>query len=1047
MQSDELRKRQFPYCTVLLILGAFACNLCVLIGNLRTASAMNELGYSSKGWSRVGLGIAKSLEDELDYKMHEVSSQLLQSLGHISFVQDAMEVVISIVGNETDGAVENATALLQQRNPQALAMLQRAGGDPLQALVPVISGSVHQVMEGLQAKVAQLLHELLELLKPALKQVEDWLHKFGETIQNSIEAFSVTLDRVQKIFDQLMQQLNGHGDNVEELLNETIQLFNVDNSGDISVDDLQLVAELYSITALKGEKAEELMKKYDDSGDMELQYDEMQELVQDESVPDLMPVVLRIFARRMSEVAGNVKAARMRDEVALAVSQYLALVCAKNMTRASWVADALGNGSVPIAFTTDLFVQMCLNNDDPNNQMTSVDIGKIMTQLMYELHPGYTLETLDLMSNTTFWASEGFRAKDQPKCLRLFTEWITDANMSTTQPPSSFRAAAERGVDNTGSDKTVVEMLAAHGHPSSDQEVLLAMPATAQRLAEEGVALHLLEEHRARQQERERRFSSRSSQVLITHLFGGVPPTDRNKKSSTQKAVSSGQKARPETLQFATWLANNASSRADDYQHECFEYSSQSSSALDSFATQIKGMVSKVEGFLNVMMKYSTPAAIDRLEQQVEDFTSNAVGDVLKVVEEKVVKQLNQSIPLVEGAVKHAAHEAGEKLGHMIGDILGTPMGHALKEPIQEVIGKMADDSAASQRIGEKLGEGLAVAISNLSASILGDQVGDAMEGLVVAGLKAAGDGASSKLHLGLLQERSGGIPVLVSGVWEKMAELLKKLVNMLPSATDTLKFARKEVSKLYSNLNSIFRIFENKGAQIFDSISSLWRMLWTIYFLFLVSLYPFILFYALWCRGWFSGPQPLTAEEEEAYQKPQTFRESCAACRRSCSMCMKLCHDTSLCLWSLVMLVQVIALVVFVISIALCILAGVKVFITAGCAQIYVINDETICKEALVSIRDFLSTFVVSSALTPLEDSCVSNDLLACELISRKMATSSALTTVFSLLSAVLTLQLTFDSAISHEQARWRRIVTKKMLDEEAEALADVAQASGSAP
>jgi len=419
---------------------------------------------------------------------------------------------------------------------------------------------------------------------------------------------------------------------------------------------------------------------------------------------------------------------------------------------------------------------------------------------------------------------------------------------------------------------------------------------------------------------------------------------------------------------------------------------------------------------------------------------------VLKVVEERLVYQLNNSVPIVEGAVRHAAHEAGEKLGHMIGDALGTPMGKAMKEPIQEVVGNLAEGSDASLRIGEKLGDKLAKVISNLSSAILGDQVGDAMEDLVVAGLKAAG-GALGNMHLdlGLVQERSVGLPPLVSGVWEKMAQLLKKLVHLLPTATSTLKLARKEVSKLYSNMNSIFMTFEHKGSKIFDAIAGLWRTLWSCYFAVLVSMYPLLLFYAFWSRGYFGGPQPLSKEEEERYQKPKSFTESCVVCCHSCSMCTKVCHDTQLCLWSLVIALQVLALLVFVVSITLCVVAGVKAFLLSGCAQVYVINDYLICKEALLSLRKFVETFELEGALTPLEESCTDNDLLACQLISRKMASSTILTTVFSLLGALVTLQLVFDSAVNHEQARWRRMVNKRLMEEEMTAVADAAQAQAS--
>lgn len=301
------------------------------------------------------------------------------------------------------------------------------------------------------------------------------------------------------------------------------------------------------------------------------------------------------------------------------------------------------------------------------------------------------------------------------------------------------------------------------------------------------------------------------------------------------------------------------------------------------------------------------------------------------------------------------------------------------------------------------------------------------MEGLMAAARFTA-DEAEGNLGLLLLEEDAvRGLPELVSGVWEKMAQMLKKLADTLPIAASTLKFARREVSKLSSNLRSVFKTFDSRGRGVFDNSAGFWRRMWTLYFVLLVILQPCILYYAFWAKGYFGGPQPLTPKEEEAYLRPETFRESLAACLVTCSMCVKKSHDTQLCIWSVIVLFQAIALSVFIVSTVLCAFAGVQAFLVAGCADVYIINDDLICQEAMASLTNFLSSFWVEEALVPLKDSCDHFKLLTCQLIRRKMVNSTVLTTIFSLLAALLTFQMIIDSAILHEQARWRRIVARQ--------------------
>ena len=91
----------------------------------------------------------------------------------------------------------------------------------------------------------------------------------------------------------------------------------------------------------------------------------------------------RKYAKRLAEIAGDVGEARLRDDVARSVANYVKLVaglkiesetqgpgtvsrllragswqvCAKNMTKVDWISDRLGNGSVPLDFTGTVFVE------------------------------------------------------------------------------------------------------------------------------------------------------------------------------------------------------------------------------------------------------------------------------------------------------------------------------------------------------------------------------------------------------------------------------------------------------------------------------------------------------------------------------------------------------------------------------------------------------------------------------------------------------------------------------------------------------------------
>merc|ERR1711988_1316826 len=94
--------------------------------------------------------------------------------------------------------------------------------------------------------------------------------------------------------------------------------------------------------------------------------------------------------------------------------------------------------------------------------------------------------------------------------------------------------------------------------------------------------------------------------------------------------------ALPATLQFAKWLSWNATHTAKLFNEWSFKYQKTSSNAIDSFATQVQEMVKKIQGFIKMMMKYSTPEGIDQLENTLIEYAEAQMKAMLLVTKKRV---------------------------------------------------------------------------------------------------------------------------------------------------------------------------------------------------------------------------------------------------------------------------------------------------------------------------------------------------------------------------------------------------------------------------
>lgn len=1129
-RESKLLQRQTPWCTFCLVLCYMSCHSAILMGNLMTATAMDMVGGSTTGWSNVGLGVSRALREDIDHRMDNITQELLGSLTQVTAIQDMMNSIISFAGVQTEQAVQQTTALLQVEGLDA----DSSGNISLSFVVPTIVQKVHSGMQGILTQATTLLKQLMVILRPVLEDIGEWLVKFGDIVQAGFTEFSQSLDKAQKVFDTIMAQLSSGNKALikQEMLQETFGLFDVSSVGGVTLTDLQDAAKIYTITALQGDKAKEMHAKYDADKNGLLTFAEMLKMVDDPSIPGSMATILRTYSKEIAMLAGNIGYLELRTPLSGAVVSYLQMLVAKDPTVLSWYAQALGNGSIPIQFTAAVMAQLCLKREE--RTVSAIDIGSIVIEKMYLFHSDTVAKALDMMSDYNYWFNQGFETSMQPVCMGVVTKWITDARWGMVahsapardpNAPSMFHALDPNASNATGNSSTIetptetpTDTPAAlleikdYQHDSNydtyedgetdldldaallemesiDREILAAMPYHAHRLAllatQEAEQLR----HEERASSREQLYASRTSRHLLDVLLHGVAPTDGQSNARVEQAIRAGEKALPLTLAWAKLVAANMTRDAANYQSLCFKYSSESSSALDSFATKLQGMVKKVTMFLALMKEWASPEGINKIETYIEDFTTHGIHDLLLAVESAVIHLLNEEMPSIEAAANSAVHDISAQASNVIGGMLGSGIGHAIVEPLSDSLGKALGSNATANATGKgpafgtQIGGMIGDGVSGMVSDLIGDKIEDLIEGLVNQALGAVNNTLSSSTQASLLAMSSsrGLVRVdhqgqrVMTGAFADLADLLKVFSNIIPTATTTLKLAQQEVSQAVASMSNVFTIFASTGKPIFDDVSLMFKYIAWGHFCFEMPLGIVILFYGLWAHGWFGGPKPIPGFVS-AYQAPKTWRETlstccCFACLfrpaeeqdgppppkktwkqffvelpekivtngYDCiigwTYCMRRFHDTSLCIWMVISFLQLLGVVAFLIALVFIMLAGVRLFIKMGCAQIYILGDLTTCGDGIQNIKSFLNGFFVVQPLESFEYVCDENSLLTCNLIAWKVMESSLMTGGCGFVAFIISIQIIIHTGSLHEQARYRRKAAELLLLEELEA------------
>jgi hypothetical protein len=1031
--SDKVLKKaaadkQVPWCSIFLCVAIVASHTMVWMGNMETAAAFQDIGVSTAGWSGVGIELAESLEKELEDVLKTVADMLTHAIMEINQVTELIDFITGYQAKSIDTVLSsNATKALLLL--EAHGIMDAAHTDGLHGLITKTMTSSVEKMSG---SIRDAMKGLLDKLKPALIQVGKFILKFGAKVQDIIESFSVTLDRVQKVFDQVMASLAGKGPNEALMMHQTFGMFDAMNTGAVTVDGLIDVGHLYDIPALQGSKSEMLIKKYDRDHSGDLDHHEFLMFVHGGDIPNVLSVVLRSFAKSLAKVAGQVGGAKFRAEIAAQTCDYLELMTAKNHTKVDWISDHLGNGSLPLPFVSGVLITLALKVDDPNTHKT-VPTGAYVVNQMMKLHPKGFATAFDNACNETFYISQGYSPENFPEVVKLLTHWTTLKN-PYSEVPAPKAGLIQDSVDGGASSMKV------------ERKLVEGLDELAYQVAEENMKKYLTHVKEEQVQRDEELFASETAQFILHHMFAGQRASKAKSASDPALAATRSQiLALPATLQFAKWLSWNASHTAKLFNAWSFKYQKTSSNAIDSFATQVQSMVKKIQGFIKMMMKYSTPEGIDQLEETLIDYAEAQMKAMLIVTKKRVKQVLKTNRPLPVSYVdfpdkiqkvlntdlgqlapslakelssaieEEASHESASRLGKEITSLLGSLAETSLSS-VGDSLDRHVKASFLHVEVNQKIKALHSAGVGSVDSALMAE-----LEKDVQTSLEAARAPRKAEVTEAEEDEEDGIVDTLAELVEDAIA-LLNALDHALPQASKALIFAKKEVSMLGKTLDNIFKVFETKGPELFDAIDYYYAKIWSLYFYLMVTLPASLLFYAFWSGGFFGGPG--TRVDQPRVRRPNAVAKICG-CIEDCCRCICAPHEwqgyggAECCFWSVILFLQFLVLLLFIMAILISIIAAIQFFLAAGCAQIYLLGDGSICGTVLSNLRLFLDT--IFPGLEDFPQHCVDKNLLTCVLIGAKMKTAAEYTVLGSFAAATFTFQMIVESGELHTRALTR--------------------------
>lgn len=1000
----------------------------VLRGNMATAASMRTIGRSTGGWSNVGIGLASSLNTELDFLLSNVTARLTDTMSQILMVQKGLDLLLGQAGNATDDTVTNllanSTAYTPTRRSFAAGLHQVQPGlqpvhrpvppavadrpipsafaKPVPTPAPLVDVDKHlenwdehtDLAENIKKFYAKRLREVAENFEmPTTEEVKDAAkYALAYTVENKLmPQVNSKLQEFLVIVEPALAQVGVWLETFGDKIQASLETFTT------SMDLVQRIFDSLMSKATPGGEGEEQMQ-YDTytlfciSGNPTISVQDLEDVSSTYGIEALGGTkAAELHAKYDEDSNGQINKAEyarfVNDEsipgsmsVVLRVYASKLSVISGNLAAAK-MRDEL-SGRV-VDYLTLIAAKNMTKLAWVSNRLTN---GSIPMEFTADVLQAFAMgiDNPDKLTNTDVGQivmTEMY--KQEPdyvrQCVDMMSEpdfWVSEGFDLQDQPICISRVttwfeAAEAEHPKKGLSLHVLGAL------QNESLRLLSLPALKATSSAERSALVVRQRGRAFRTKRRAQhaselrsyYTSSTSRVLRDQLLGGVAASCNSNDPATEMALNSGQPAVPATLEFAKFLSWNASDASNTFQKQCFAHSATSGSALDSFSNKIKGMVKKISTFLDQMKEYSTPQGIKRLEDTVAKAVDDGAAQVINVLNGQIDIALDAAYPVVADAVQ---------------------------KKIDEVVPAVAD----------KLDE------FDLPKS-------DEIPPVVVDQLHDRFDPAKS-----LLKRRSGVKAVAVRAEPPNPVVLLSTLLGnlqaILPDVIKNLKDARQQVSAASEQMKSTFNTFKEKGPPIFDQVAALYSSLWTAYFTLFATLTLSILVYGFYSSGMLCELGG-SSSDDAGYEEPVGLVARLSVCYSACTSCLSACTGSSMCFWSFLIFMQVICLVLFIVAIILCLVTGLQAFMNAGCAGIYIINDGQVCGSAMESLQVFLSTFLQNGPA--LAVTCDAETLLACKVIGNEIKDSATGIVVGGLMAAVFTFQLIIESAILHERARWLRI------------------------
>merc|ERR1719284_1087733 len=98
---------------------------------------------------------------------------------------------------------------------------------------------------------------------------------------------------------------------------------------------------------------------------------------------------------------------------------------------------------------------------------------------------------------------------------------------------------------------------------------------------------------------------------------------------------------------------------------------------------------------------------------------------MIKVVNKKLGKVVNDGAPKLQDGINQAVTNIGNEVGDLAAEKVGQPLIDALKSPIEQIVGEALNNTEAGVEIGDMLGDAVSEKLENLTGKVLSTKVSD----------------------------------------------------------------------------------------------------------------------------------------------------------------------------------------------------------------------------------------------------------------------------------------------------------------------------------